>query len=170
MYNFFVGIRRKFFVIVLILFSCLFLFGGQYKVIGIKSSSSKLIGLWSTSQFLLNKDLDIISRKFNINFQKKQKGFKVSFVDTRQTNTLFSNSGIYYKCIDEVTSNQINIFIEKNTIVNENMATSLYYVLLSCSFTDIDQNSIDYNDFMNDLMRTSSKNNIFKSLFIPLGE
>lgn len=164
-------IRKMWFVFSLVLFLSVFLFiyFGQYKFIKIKSSSGKSVGLWLTSQFLLNKDLDAISKKFGINFQEKQKEFKISFVDKSQANIQFSNSGIYYKCFDEVRYNHINIFIEKNIIKNKNMASNLYLILLKCPLVEMNKNSHDYIDLMNHLMRISSEKNIFKSLFIPLG-
>lgn len=92
-----------FIVFSLFLFVFLFIFFGQYKFIRIKSSSGKSIGLRWTSQFLLNKDLDAISKKFGTNFLEKQKGFKINFVDESQTNVEFSNSGINYNCSKDAT-------------------------------------------------------------------
>jgi len=164
-------IGKSFFVFFLILFSCflLFIFWGQYKCIQIRLSSGKPVGLWLTSQFLLNKDLDVISNKFNIDFQRKQKGYKIIFVDKNQTNVKFSNSGIYYKCLDKIAYNQINIFIERDTVKYKNIASNLYLILLKCSLIEMDRNSTSYIEIMNNFMQISSDKKIFKSLFISFG-
>ena len=154
----------------ILLFIFIFIFLGQYKLIGIKSSSGKLIGLWSRGQFILNKDIDIILKKFGTNFSEKQKRFKISFVDKSQTDIKFSESGIYYKCLNEVKYNRINIYVEKDKIKNKNMASNLYLILLKCSLVEIDRGSNSYFDLMNHLMRVSSDKNIIKSLYIPLGK
>lgn len=161
-------IRKIYFILVLCILFFIFIFWGQYKLIFVKSSSRKLIGLWSTSQFLLNKDLNTISEKFGLNLVVKRRGFKISFVDKSQTRVKFSNSGMYYRCISEEESKGINIFIDEDENNNKNIASNLYYILLKCSLVDLDQNTQDDKDLLNYLMRTSSDINNYRSLFFRL--
>ncbi|MEL7665872.1 MAG: hypothetical protein AAGU06_00340 [Candidatus Shapirobacteria bacterium] len=145
-----------------------FIFFEQYKLVRIKLASGKLIGLWSTNQLLLNKDVETILRKFGTNLQEKKRRIKISFVNKNETGVQFSNSGIQYKCLNEAKYNHIYIFIDGNKINNKNMASNLYYISLKCSLFDLNQNIQDGENLMNYLMQASSNKNIFKSFFIPL--
>lgn len=154
-----------FLVLGIFLFIIAFIFLGQYKLARIKSSSGKLIGLWLTSQLFLDKDMDIISKKFEISSQKKQEWFKIRNVNKDQTNINFSNSGVYYKCLDELNYELINVYIDENAINSKRLSSNLYYIVLRCMFSNlVDDNQtnedIGKTDLINYLMRISSNKNV----------